>query len=44
VWQLLRIEKIQNGGRCHGNKGAKNVKFQKLPHTTVNIPTMFHEV
>jgi hypothetical protein len=20
-------EKIQNGGRCHGNQGAKNVKF-----------------
>jgi hypothetical protein len=22
------IEKIQNGGRCHGNQGAKNVKFK----------------
>jgi hypothetical protein len=21
------VEKIQNGGRCHGNQGAKNVKF-----------------
>jgi hypothetical protein len=21
------IEKIQNDGRCHGNQGAKNVKF-----------------
>jgi hypothetical protein len=20
------VEKIQNGGRCHGNQGAKNVK------------------
>jgi hypothetical protein len=20
-------EQIQNGGRCHGNQGAKNVKF-----------------
>jgi hypothetical protein len=60
------VEQIQNGGRCHGNQGAKNVKFtsnftkfcsnvschihillstrQKLPHTTVNIPTMFPEV
>jgi hypothetical protein len=26
VWQLLGVEKIQNGGRCHGNQGAKNVK------------------
>jgi hypothetical protein len=23
VWQLLRVEQIQNGGRCHGNQGAK---------------------
>jgi hypothetical protein len=22
VWQLLGIETIQNGGRCHGNQGA----------------------
>jgi len=21
------VEKIQNGGHCHGNQGAKNVKF-----------------
>jgi hypothetical protein len=21
------VEKIQNGGRSHGNQGAKNVKF-----------------
>jgi hypothetical protein len=27
VWQLLGVEKIQNGGRCHGNQGAKNIKF-----------------
>jgi hypothetical protein len=27
VWQLLGAAKIQNGGRCHGNQGAKNVKF-----------------
>jgi hypothetical protein len=20
------VEKIQNGGRCHGNQGVKNVK------------------
>jgi hypothetical protein len=22
-----RLKKIQNGGRCHGSQGAKNVKF-----------------
>jgi hypothetical protein len=22
VWQLLRVEQIQNGGRCHGNQGG----------------------
>ena len=27
VWQLLGVEKIQNGSCCHGNQGAKNVKF-----------------
>jgi hypothetical protein len=21
------VDQIQNGGRCHGNQGAKNVKF-----------------
>jgi hypothetical protein len=26
VWQLMGVEQIQNGGRCHGNQGAKNVK------------------
>ena len=25
VWQLLGVEKIQNGSHCHGNQGAKNV-------------------
>jgi hypothetical protein len=23
VWQLLGVEKIQNGGHCHGNQGAE---------------------
>jgi hypothetical protein len=23
VWQLLGVEQIQNGGRCHGNQDAK---------------------
>jgi hypothetical protein len=26
AWQFLGVEKIQNGSRCHGNQGAKNVK------------------
>jgi hypothetical protein len=26
-----RVDKIQNGGRCHGNQGAKIVKF--IPNT-----------
>ena len=29
VRQLLGVEEIQNGGRCHGNQGAKNVKFKR---------------
>ena len=28
VWQLLGVENNQNGGRYHGNQGAKNVKFK----------------
>jgi hypothetical protein len=28
VWQLLGIEKNQNGDRYRGNEGAKNVKFK----------------
>jgi hypothetical protein len=28
VWQLLGVEKNQNGDRCHGNQDAKNVKFK----------------
>jgi hypothetical protein len=23
MWQLLGVEQIQNGGRCHGNQGTK---------------------
>jgi hypothetical protein len=43
VWQILGIEKNQNGGRCHGNKGAKNVKFTPN-HMAYDIPTRFHQV
>jgi ribosomal protein L35AE/L33A len=32
----LGVEKIQNGGRWHGNQGAKNVKFTpNFPHFAV---------
>jgi hypothetical protein len=27
MWQLLGVEQIQNGSCCHGNQGAKHVKF-----------------
>jgi hypothetical protein len=27
VWQLLGVEHIQNGGRCHGNQGIIFVFF-----------------
>jgi hypothetical protein len=23
MWQLLGVEKIQNGGHCHGSQGTK---------------------
>ena len=29
VWQLLGVEQIRNGGRYHGNQGAKNFKFKR---------------
>jgi hypothetical protein len=40
---LWGFEKIS--GRCHGNQGAKNVKFTPIftKFCTVNIPTMFQE-
>jgi hypothetical protein len=38
------VEQIQNGGHCHGNQGAKKFNPQKMPHTTVDISTKFHEV
>jgi hypothetical protein len=30
VWQLLGVEQIQNGGRCHGNQSAKKKHFEKI--------------
>jgi hypothetical protein len=43
VWQLLGVEQIENGGRCHGNQGAKNVKF--TPNfTNLDVgPIKFHQ-
>jgi hypothetical protein len=35
VWQLLGVVQIQNGGRCHGNQGAKNVKFTSVSSISV---------
>ena len=32
VWQLLGVEKIKNGGHCHGNQGTK------WPPNTKNPP------
>jgi hypothetical protein len=29
MWQLLGVEKIQNGGRCHGNQGATATILKK---------------
>jgi cytochrome c553 len=44
VWQLLGgVEKIQNGGRCHGNQGAKNVKFTpNLTNFCSNVSCHIH--
>jgi hypothetical protein len=30
VWQLLGVEQIKIGSHCHGNQGAKNVKFHAM--------------
>jgi hypothetical protein len=27
---FLGVVKIQNGSRCHGNQGAKNIKFTQF--------------
>jgi hypothetical protein len=29
VWQLLGVEQIQNGGRCHGNQVQNGRQIQK---------------
>jgi hypothetical protein len=33
------VEKIQNGGRCHGNQGAKNVKFTPYSWSFLKLDT-----
>jgi hypothetical protein len=32
-----RVDKIQNGGRCHGNQGAKIVKLVETLVVTSNL-------
>jgi hypothetical protein len=41
VWQLLGVVQIQNGGRCHGNQGAKNVKFTSNESKIILNPPFF---
>jgi hypothetical protein len=39
VWQLLGVEKIPNGGRCHGNQGTKwppNTKILRFGRNLVS--------
>ena len=38
VWQLLGVEQIQNGGRCHGNQGAN---FFNSLQTSQSFVVMF---
>jgi hypothetical protein len=51
VWQLLGVEKIQNGGRCHGNQGTNCHQIQKssdlgeiwLPLDVDVVPIKFYQ-
>jgi hypothetical protein len=39
VWQLLGVEKIKNGGHCHGNQGTKwppNTKILRFGQNLVS--------
>jgi hypothetical protein len=36
------VDKIQNGGRCHGNQGAKNVAYL-VPLDVDVVPNKFHQ-
>jgi hypothetical protein len=39
MWQLLGVEKIQNGGRCHGDQGIKwppNAKILRFGRNLVS--------
>jgi hypothetical protein len=39
TWQLLGVEKIQNGGHCHGNQGTKwppNTKILRFGRNLVS--------
>jgi hypothetical protein len=33
------VEHIQNGGRCHGNQGAKNVKAETVQWIHLKLDT-----
>jgi hypothetical protein len=43
-----RLKKIQNGGHCHGNQGAKNVNFTNrngrnmVQHILLPVNIHFH--
>ena len=42
MWQLLGVEKIQNGGRCHGKQG---IRWPSLYHDeNVTVNTLLHAV
>jgi hypothetical protein len=46
MWQLLGVEKIQNGC-CHGNQGIKwppNTKIKPFIHMPYNISIKFHPI
>jgi hypothetical protein len=43
AWQLLEVKKNKNGGRCHDNQGAINVKFTpNFTHFCSNVSCHIH--
>jgi hypothetical protein len=36
------VEQIQNGDRCHGNQGAKNVKVQTVQQILLKLDTKIY--
>ena len=41
-WGLEGVKKSQNGSRCHGNQGAKNVKFTQNFNLYSNVSCHIH--